>query len=81
MPWHRVVFTDAVVVVVSEETGKISVVVNGKIKRGYSPQTLHEELKGLLITDTEDIEKNNVFVKIKKRIKKSEVEVNGDEKE
>lgn len=71
---------DAVVVVVSEETGKISVVVNGKIKRGYSPQTLHEELKGLLITDTEDNEKNNVFVKIKKRIKKSEVEVNGDEK-
>ncbi len=72
---------DAVVVVVSEETGKISVVIDGKIKRGYNPQTLHEELKSVLVTETEDKTNENVFVKIKKKIKtKPEVEVKKDEK-
>ncbi|MCM2356664.1 MAG: diadenylate cyclase CdaA [Geobacteraceae bacterium] len=39
---------DAVVVVVSEETGKISVVVGGRITRDLEPATLRKVLKKLL---------------------------------
>jgi diadenylate cyclase len=39
---------DAVVVVVSEETGKISVVVGGRITRDLEPATLRKVLKRLL---------------------------------
>ena len=59
---------DAVVIVVSEETGKISLVKNGKIKRDYNPQTLREELKTILIVETEE-NKENTFEKIKNIIK------------
>ena len=41
--------SDAVVVVVSEETGTISIVVNGKITRNYSGVSAGAELKKLLI--------------------------------
>ena len=59
---------DAVVVVVSEETGKISLVMNGNIKRDYNPQTLREELKSILITENSE-DQENTFTKIKKIIK------------
>jgi hypothetical protein len=39
---------DAVVLVVSEETGSISVVVGGLIKRGLDPENLRMTLKRLL---------------------------------
>lgn len=59
---------DAVVVVVSEETGKISLVMDGNIKRDYNPQTLREELKSILITENSE-DQENTFTKIKKIIK------------
>ena len=37
--------TDAVVVVVSEETGTISVVIDGKIERDFTPEVLHRRLE------------------------------------
>lgn len=37
--------TDALVIVVSEETGAISIAVNGKIKHGISAEKLHQILK------------------------------------
>jgi diadenylate cyclase len=40
--------SDAVVVVVSEETGIISIVVDGKISRGFSQISLRDYLKKLL---------------------------------
>ncbi len=40
--------SDAVVVVVSEETGVISVVVDGAISRGYSAETLRQKLVELI---------------------------------
>ena len=48
--------SDAVVLVVSEETGIISVAVNGTIKRDFNPVTLKEELYNQLKVHTEDNE-------------------------
>src|SRR5688572_10331918 len=39
---------DAVAIVVSEETGKISVALNGEIERGLSPDDLRARLRGLI---------------------------------
>lgn len=46
--------SDAVVVVVSEETGQISVVVNGVITRNYTRETLKSELESLILKDESD---------------------------
>jgi len=40
---------DAVAVVVSEETGRISIVVDGEIERGVDPETLKQRLRALVI--------------------------------
>lgn len=43
--------SDAVIVVVSEETGQISVVVNGVITRNYTRETLRSELESRILND------------------------------
>ena len=40
--------SDAVAVVVSEETGLISISLNGAIERSLTPEALRERLKGLV---------------------------------
>jgi len=40
--------SDAVVLIISEETGTISIALDGEIKRGYSKETLTDELCSLL---------------------------------
>lgn len=46
--------SDAVVVVVSEETGQISIAVNGVLTRNYTRETLNSELETLILhTDAE----------------------------
>lgn len=50
--------SDAAVVVVSEETGQISVAVNGILTRNYTRETLKSELEGLILpNETEQGEK------------------------
>ena len=45
--------SDAVIVVVSEETGTISIALEGQLKRNYSYNTLKSELVSLLVTDNQ----------------------------
>ena len=67
--------SDAVVLVVSEETGIISLVVGGKITRNYNAVTATAELRKLLISGDNSkgdfsiktaLNKINVFTKLKK---------------
>lgn len=63
--------SDAVVVVVSEETGKISVAKNGVLTRNYDRETLCRYLKKELITDSEKtVPTEEINKKLKFRKKK-----------
>lgn len=63
--------SDAVVVVVSEETGAISVAVGGMLKRHLAPQTLERLLQNELCTEETEEEKNLV-VKLRQKLQKKE---------
>ena len=52
--------TDAVVIIVSEETGTISVAVGGMLKRHLASRTLEQLLKKELATEEEQNEKNSL---------------------
>ena len=51
--------SDAVVVIVSEETGRVSIAVDGKITQGYNYRTLKKELSKLLIPNTNKLKDKN----------------------
>ena len=53
--------TDAVVVIVSEESGSISVAIDGMIKRHLSPETLEKLLRNELVHDVEEEKKTGLF--------------------
>ncbi len=59
--------SDAVVLVVSEETGIISIVEGGKITRNYNSVTASAELRRLLIAD-ENLDKKNTLISAIKNI-------------
>ena len=62
--------TDAVVVVVSEETGVVSVAVGGMLKRHLAPQTLERLLRSELChEETEENQKFKLLQKLKKKDK------------
>lgn len=71
--------SDAVIVVVSEETGAISVAVGGMLKRHLAPQTLERLLRNELCTD-EGSQEQNLAVKLRQKFKKQEKEDMSDEK-
>ena len=64
--------TDAVIVVVSEETGVISVAVGGMLKRHLAPQTLEKLLRAELCRETDGKENKQIFWKKLSSIKKNE---------
>ena len=63
--------SDAVVVIVSEETGTISVAVGGMLKRHLAPQTLERVLRSELCHDEENQEEN-LMLKLKQKLQKKE---------
>lgn len=62
--------SDAVVVIVSEETGTISVAVGGMLKRHLAPQTLERLLRNELMPNEEQKEEN-LAVKLKQKLRKN----------
>ena len=65
--------SDAVVVVVSEETGAVSIALNGEITRDYTRETLTKELDRLLIrSESEPAEKFSLRKRREKGASKSE---------
>jgi len=68
-----------VVVVVSEETGAISVAVGGMLKRHLAPQTLERLLRNELCTE-EQPKQENLAVKLYQKLQKKEKGGNTDEK-
>lgn len=61
--------SDAVVVVVSEETGAISVAVGGMLKRHFAPQTLERLLLHELCPEEEN-ETENLVVRLRQKLNK-----------
>ena len=61
--------SDAVVVIVSEETGAISVAVGGMLKRHLAPQTLERLLRNELCQDEQPREEN-LAVRLKQKLQK-----------
>ncbi len=64
--------SDAVIVVVSEETGNISVALEGQLKRNYTYNTLRLELEKLLITEEAPASAKAASRKRRKKADKSE---------
>ena len=71
--------SDAVVVVVSEETGAISVAIDGMLKRHLAPQTLERLLRNELCHEQAEEEKNLV-VKLRQKLQKKEKGEKSNEK-
>ncbi len=61
--------SDAVVVIVSEETGTISVAVGGMLKRHLAPQTLERLLLNELCPE-EDAVEDNLVVRLRQKLQK-----------
>ncbi len=71
--------TDAVVVIVSEETGAISVAVGGVLKRYLAPQTLEKLLRHELCPD-EVSDDENLVLKLRQKLQKKDKEDSRREK-
>ena len=64
--------SDAVVVIVSEETGTISVAVDGMLKRHLAPQMLERLLRNELIADSEQPQKRTLKLRMNAKEGKNE---------
>lgn len=71
--------SDAVVVIVSEETGTVSVAVNGMLKRHLAPQTLERLLRNELLPAQQEQEAN-ALVRLKEKLLSTEKEGTKHEK-
>ena len=71
--------SDAVVIIVSEETGTISVAVGGMLKRHLAPQTLERLLRNELCPAEKETEQNLALI-LKQKLQKKDKEGNNHEK-
>ncbi len=71
--------SDAVVVIVSEETGAISVAVGGMLKRHLAPQTLELMLRSELCH--EERKEENLVIQLRHKLKRKEREDEDDEEQ
>ena len=69
--------SDAVIVVVSEETGAISVAVGGMLKRHLAPQTLERLLRNELCPDDETKKEEELVVKLRQKLQKKNKKEDG----
>ena len=73
--------SDALIVIVSEETGSVSVAMEGMLKRHLAIGTLEKLLRSELIHEDDDTTKHGLFVSLKKLFKGKDNEENkSDEK-
>lgn len=72
--------SDAVVVIVSEETGTISVAVGGMLKRHLAPQTLEKLLRNELCPKNDPDGEQVLALRLKKGLRKTSKEANTREK-
>ena len=66
--------SDALVVIVSEETGAISCAVDGTLKRHLKPQAVDRLLRKELATESTELEESNFFMKLAKKLFASKTE-------
>lgn len=71
--------SDAVVVIVSEETGAISVAVGGMLKRHLAPQTLERLLRNELCRD-DDQKEENPMLRLRQKLQSKAKGEDGNEK-
>lgn len=69
--------SDAVVVVVSEESGAISVAVGGMLKRHLAPQTLERLLRQELCPDDETKTEEDLVLKLRQKLQKKDKKEDG----
>ena len=72
--------SDAVVVIVSEETGTISVAVGGMLKRHLAPQTLDKLLHNELCHANDGDEKQDLSLRLKQKLQPRRKETDDNEK-
>lgn len=72
--------SDAVVVIVSEETGTISVTVGGMLKRHLAPQTLDKLLHNELCPVNDGDEKQDLSLRLKQKLQPRRKETDDNEK-
>ncbi len=72
--------TDAVTVIVSEETGAISVAIGGMLKRHLAPQTLERLLRSELCPEDDRQQEENLVVKLRQKLQNKEKGGKKDEK-
>ena len=72
--------SDAVVVIVSEETGTISVAVGGMLKRHLAPQTLDKLLHTELCPANDEDEKQDLSLRLKQKLQPRRKETDDNEK-
>lgn len=65
-------YSDAVIVIVSEETGTISIAVNGILRRDYTKETLKNELEVLLLPKPKSTEEKIPIISGLRRGRKNE---------